>query len=147
MNRHLLGSFLFGVGLVGMLDGIVFHQLLQWHSVYMPTDRPRQIVSDGVFHLIVTTIIFIGGILMWKTNPDKLAHPNRVLWGGFFLGAGTFNLVEGILSHHVLKIHHILPGSPHQLLYDLMYDASGVLMIIIGWLIYRSAKKQPVSTT
>ena len=33
-NKLFLGAFLLGIGLIGMLDGIIFHQILQWHSIY-----------------------------------------------------------------------------------------------------------------
>lgn len=79
-DRHVLGSFLFGVGVIEMLDGIVFHQLLQWHSVYMPTGGPYQIVSDGLFHLFVTIIIFIGSR---KNCPSESRVVGRFFsWGG-----------------------------------------------------------------
>jgi uncharacterized membrane protein len=140
-NRSLLGPFLFGAGIIGMLDGILFHQILQWHSVYMPTDRTHQIVSDGLFHLFVTAFIFISGLILWRSNSDKIKYPNRFFWGGFFLGAGTFNFLEGIIDHHLLKIHHVKPGDPHQFQYDLAYDALAILIFFFGWFLYRSSKK------
>ena len=39
MKSTFTGSFLLGIGTVGMLDGIIFHQILQWHSIYMFTNR------------------------------------------------------------------------------------------------------------
>ncbi|MED4304890.1 DUF2243 domain-containing protein [Bacillus licheniformis] len=44
-KKAFWGPFLFGVGIIAMIDGIIFHQLLQWHSVYMDTDRSHQIMS------------------------------------------------------------------------------------------------------
>lgn len=73
---------MFGVGIIGMLDGIILHQMLQWHSVYMPTDRSHQIVSDGIFHLMVTGIIFVTGILLWKKQScsKNTQHPEIFEW-------------------------------------------------------------------
>ncbi|WP_390217607.1 DUF2243 domain-containing protein [Halobacillus seohaensis] len=47
MRKKLItiGSFTLGFGFLGAMDGIVFHQILQWHSVIMQTDRAGQIVS------------------------------------------------------------------------------------------------------
>jgi uncharacterized membrane protein len=126
-----VGSFLFGIGIIGMLDGIVFHQILQWHSVNMHTDRVHQIMSDGVFHLFVTLVIFISGIMLWKGNPQD--KPST-FWGSFFIGAGTFNLIEGIVNHHILQIHHVKPGA-YQFLFDISYDVLAVLLLITGWLL------------
>ncbi|WP_301169902.1 DUF2243 domain-containing protein [Brevibacillus nitrificans] len=131
MKTTATGAFLFGVGMIGMLDGIVFHQILQWHSVNMHTDRFHQIMSDGLFHIFATFIIFIAGFLLWKGNPkDK----PTTFWGSFFLGAGIFNLIEGIVSHHLLQVHHVKPG-PNQVFYDISYDAFAVALLIIGWVI------------
>lgn len=136
MRKTLIGAFLFGIGMIGMLDGIIFHQILQWHSVNMHADRFHQIMSDGFFHLFVTGIIFISGILLWRGNS---IGTSKYFWGSFFLGAGTFNLIEGIVNHHLLQIHHVKPG-PEQLLYDVFYDGFALVLIIIGWLLVRRVK-------
>lgn len=133
MKTAAIGAFLFGVGIIGMLDGIVFHQILQWHSVNMHTDRFHQIMSDGVFHLFVTLIIFVSGILLWKGNPKE---PSNRFWGSFLLGAGAFNLIEGIVNHHLLQAHHVKPG-PNQFLYDISYDIFALLLLTIGWILLR----------
>lgn len=73
-NYTFTGAFLLGIGMVGMLDGIIFHQILQWHSTFMHTDRFHQIVSDGIFHLIVTIILFIGAVLL---RPSPLGLEDR----------------------------------------------------------------------
>lgn len=136
MKRTAIAAFLFGVGIIGMLDGIVFHQILQWHSVNMRTDRVNQITSDGVFHLFVTVIIFIAGLLLWKGNPQD--KPST-FWGSFLLGAGAFNLIEDIINHHLLQIHHVKPGIS-QTLYDIAYDVFALLLLTIGWLLLRKRR-------
>jgi len=137
VKKTAIGSFLFGIGMIGMLDGIIFHQILQWHSVNMHTDRVHQIISDGLFHLFVTIIIFISGIVLWRANP--LDKPSS-FWGSFLLGAGTFNLVEGIMNHHVLQIHHVKPG-PNQFLFDISYDICAIFLLLIGWMLVRRASR------
>lgn len=126
-------AFLFGIGMIGMLDGIVFHQILQWHSVNMHTDRVHQIMSDGLFHLLVTIVIFVSGILLWKGDPKE--RPSR-FWGSFLLGAGAFNLIEGIVNHHLLQVHHVKPG-PAQFFSDIAYDVVALLLLFIGWMLFR----------
>ena len=115
MKSTFTGSFLLGIGTVGMLDGIIFHQILQWHSIYMFTNRFYQIVSDGIFHLFVTVIIFIGAIILWRSDPSDSGNNKYTFLGGLFLGAGIFNFLEGIINHHILQIHHVKPG-PNQFL-------------------------------
>lgn len=141
MKTAATGAFLFGVGMIGMLDGIVFHQILQWHSVNMHTDRFHQIMSDGLFHLFVTVIIFVSGILLWKGAHKQ---PSHQFWGCFLLGAGAFNLIEGIVNHHWLQVHHVKPG-PNQFLYDISYDLFALLLLAIGWILLRRKSKASIS--
>jgi len=133
------GSFVLGFGFLGALDGIIFHQLLQWHSVYMATDRPGQIVSDGLFHLAVTITLVVGGILLWVAgNPSTVSSGIRLLLGSFLIGGGVFNLIEGIINHHLLQIHRVKPGDPNAILYDLSFLGLGLLLVVVGYLIRRS---------
>lgn len=136
MNKNFFGPFFFGIGIIGMLDGIIFHQLLQWHSIYMHTDRYHQVASDGWFHLFATATIFLAGILLWKAEHHKAN--SSYFWGSFLLGAGIFNFIEGIVNHHLLEIHHVKPGK-YELTADLLFDASGLMLILIGWLLLKKA--------
>jgi uncharacterized membrane protein len=134
-----IGSFVMGFGFLGALDGIIFHQLLQWHSVIMATNRPAQIVSDGIFHFAVTLTLVLGGILLWVAgNPTTLSKGVRILIGGFLIGGGLFNIIEGIINHHILQIHRVRPGDPNALAYDLAFLGIGLLLFIIGYFIKRS---------
>ncbi|SRR5690625_733505 len=101
-----IGSFILGFGFMGAMDGVIYHQILQWHSVVMDTDRTGQIISDGLFHLVVTIALVIGGVYLWLAgNPKDVASGTRRLIGGFLIGTGAFNLIEGIINHHILQIH------------------------------------------
>lgn len=138
-----VGSFIFGFGFLGALDGIIFHQLLQWHSVYMATDRPGQIISDGLFHLAVTITLVLGGLLLWFAgNPSNLSKGIRLLVGWFLIGGGAFNLIEGIINHHLLQIHRVKPGDPNALAYDLAFLALGLILLLIGYFLKRNKDEQ-----
>lgn len=123
-NTTLFGAFLLGIGMVGMLEGICFPQL----------------VNGGVAHFGVTLITFWAAIVLWNSNPWSEANRDRRFWSGIVLGAGVFTLFVGIINHQILQIHHVRPGDPHQLTYDLVFDGMGLLMVIVGWLLYRSLK-------
>ncbi|MBY6718039.1 DUF2243 domain-containing protein, partial [Rhodococcus sp. BP-110] len=56
------------------------------------------------------------------------------------VGWGLFNLVEGIVDHHLLGIHHVRSG-PNQLWWDLGFLSLGVLLIAGGRLLQRSARR------
>jgi uncharacterized membrane protein len=63
------------------------------------------------------------------------AARGRVLLGSMLAGSGFFNFFEGLINHQILGIHHVLPGNPHQFLYDMLYLANGVLFFLVGaWL-------------
>jgi len=64
------------------------------------------------------------------------AASGRVLLGAMLAGSGAFNFLEGLINHQILGLHHVVPGSPHQLLFDLLYLANGVLFFVVGsWLV------------
>ncbi|SES23122.1 Uncharacterized membrane protein [Lentzea xinjiangensis] len=123
-----------GVGIGGFIDGIVVHQLLGWHHMlsgwYPSSDMQLMMVGDGLFHLLCLVIVLIGVALLNRTAP----LPERVLLGGILAGWGVFNLVEGVVDHLVLGIHHVRPG-PDQLAYDLAFLGSGLLLVVSGVLI------------
>ena len=60
------GAALLGVGVAGTLDEVIFHQLLRWHHFYDRSDAAVALISDGVFHLVSTGAIILGGILLWR---------------------------------------------------------------------------------
>lgn len=135
LTRHTgIGAFLLGMGVIAMLDGIIFHQLLQWHSTVMDTDAYHRIQSDGYLHLLATLFVFAGAWILWRAEPYYRDGP--VFWGSLLAGAGVFNLVEGLLNHHLLGLHHVRPGW-NEGAWDLGYDLAAVGMVLIGWSILR----------
>lgn len=139
-RRNLIdiGSFILGFGFMGAMDGIIFHQILQWHSVIMATNRTNQIVSDGIFHLAVTITLVGGGVLLWLAgNPTTITKGIKLLFGWFLMGCGSFNVIEGIINHHILQIHRVKPGDPNALVYDFAFLALGLLLFIVGYFIRR----------
>lgn len=134
-----------GIGLGGFADGIVFHQLLQIHnmlSAKFPTtgvELERLVVNleinmfwDGLFHTFTWIMTAAGVGLLWGAvrRPDAILS-NRMLLGSILLGWGVFNLVEGIIDHHVLHVHHVVETANH-LVWDLAFLGSGLLLILIG---------------
>jgi uncharacterized membrane protein len=71
--------------------------------------------------------------------------PGDVLLGGMLAGWGIFNFVEGLIDHQILGIHLVLPGSPHQLLWDMLFLASGILLAALGWILIRLGGRRGVS--
>jgi uncharacterized membrane protein len=135
-------AFVLGLGLGGFLDGIVFHQILQWHHLLTDTgDHPSGTVSgldantlaDGFFHLATWLLVVVGMLLTvraWRRR--ELAPPWGVHLGMLLAGWGAFNLVEGLIDHHVLGIHHVRDDLGGPLGWDLAFLGFGVLLLVAG---------------
>jgi uncharacterized membrane protein len=150
MKLHplVLGGVILGTGLGGFFDGIVLHQILQWHHLVCVTEHcqptsvdhlKQQNRQDGFFHLAVWVLTCVGSFRVFRAagRPDASRSP-RVLLGAVLCGWGVFNFVEGLIDHQILGIHHVLPGSPYQLHADLSFLASGVILFFAGhWLMRR----------
>ncbi|RZI76971.1 MAG: DUF2243 domain-containing protein [Pseudomonas sp.] len=133
-----------GIGLGGFFDGIVFHQILQLHNMlsgWLPvTDLVSakvNMVWDGLFHGGVWAITMTGVILLWRAGKrTDVAMDDRFLVGGFLLGWGLFNVVEGVIDHHLLGLHHVVEALGRSI-WDLVFLAWGFGMIAVGWLLVR----------
>ena len=149
-------GLLIGMGMGGFVDGIVFHQVLQLHnmlSARYPTtgvEAATALVNvefnmfwDGLFHAFCWIATALGVALLWRSarNPDAFLT-TRVLWGALALGWGVFNLVEGLIDHELLGIHHVVEAGPH-LPWDLAFLASGALLIGVGWFLIASRGAGP----
>jgi uncharacterized membrane protein len=69
------------------------------------------------------------------------------LSGLLLLGWGLFNLVEGVVDHHILRIHHVRDDRGGPLSWDLGFLAFAVAQIAIGWLIVRAAERSSAAVT
>lgn len=138
----IIAGILLGLGQAGFFDGIVFHQLLQWHHMFTNVETSNTVsglelntLGDGLFHLVDWLFTLAGLIVLWlAVSRERVALSTSVLIGAFCIGAGMFNITEGILSHHILQIHHVKPGS-HQLIWDLSFIGAGIVSAITGWII------------
>jgi uncharacterized membrane protein len=68
----------------------------------------------------------------------------KLLWGTMLIGFGLFNLVEGIIDHHLLGIHHVNETVPQDqwIYWDLGFLLWGPLMLIAGWRITRTGQQE-----
>ncbi len=130
----LINALILGLGFMGAIDGILFHQLLKWHHVIDHHNHRIELFLDGVFNLFVTLLLVFACFKIFKdASNDRLSFNWRIFVGSMTMGAGAFNLLEGLIDHQLLGLHHVKPASPNWLLYDIGYLISGVILIIIGF--------------
>jgi uncharacterized membrane protein len=141
-------GFVMGLGLGGLLDGVVLHQILQWHHMLTGTgDQPPDTIAgleantlaDGFFHLATWLLISAAMILTVRAwQQRRLAPPWRVHIGALLAGWGTFNVVEGLIDHHILGVHHVRDDLGAPLTWDLAFLALGVVLVAVGLALARS---------
>ncbi len=149
-------AFLLGIGLGGFLDGILLHQILQWHHMLTSTgDYPADTVAglekntlvDGFFHLSTWIVVAVGLTLTvhaWRAG--KLAPPWRAHVGMLLAGWGAFNLVEGVIDHEILGIHHVRDDLGGPVGWDLAFLALGLILVVVGAALSRtSVERTPVA--
>ncbi|MFE1941724.1 DUF2243 domain-containing protein [Streptomyces massasporeus] len=152
-----LPGIVLGVGMGGFADGILLHQLLQWHHMLSSTNQDRIGVKyynphtvsglemntlwDGVFHTVCWLAVLLGLAVLYArvTHDRRRVWTSRVLWGWMLVGWGLFNLVEGVLDHHVLGIHHVYAGEG-QVWWDIGFLVLGALLVTGGHLLQRSGR-------
>lgn len=139
--RSRRAGVVIGIGLGGFIDGILLHQIMHWHnmgsSVLPPTTLAaleQNMVWDGFFHIAAWLITLIGIYMLRSDATRRLAMPGaREFTGQLIFGWGVFNLVEGIIDHQVLNLHHVKDLPMHVPIFDWLFLLiAGVGLIAIG---------------
>jgi uncharacterized membrane protein len=146
-------ALLLGLGLGGFVDGIVMHQILQWHHMvshveqYPPTTLAgleANTLADGVFHVGAWVLVLAGTLGMvaaWRAG--RLAPSWSFHIGLLLVGWGVFNLVEGIVNHHVLGIHHVRDDLGAPLSWDIGFLVAGALLVASGTVLHLRGTQAP----
>ena len=141
------GTFL-GMGLGGFVDGIVLHQILQWHNMLSSVVAPLDLVAmkynmvwDGLFHAFTWVMVVVGLALLWRAGRQpNVPWSTPTFVGSLSLGWGLFNVVEGIIDHQILNIHHVHPGA-NQLAWDVGFLGFGALLVAVGWGLIQAGRR------
>jgi len=157
LRSLLTAGVLLGIGLGGFVDGIVLHQILQWHHMLSAFDRqhyPMTTVAglevntlwDGIFHSAMWIATVAGlAVLWWGVGTATFRWSTSAFIGAMLAGWGGFNLVEGVIDHHILGLHHVRDdlGAPPP--WDIAFLALGVVLVSAGWALIRSGSRAPQS--
>ncbi|MEJ3404724.1 DUF2243 domain-containing protein [Rathayibacter sp. YIM 133350] len=121
---------LFGVGLAAFLDEALFHQVLHWHHFYDLSTPEAGLVSDGIFHA-ASWFATIAALFLFADLRRRRALWLKRWWGGVLLGAGAFQLYDGLVQHKLLGIHQIRYVA-NLFVYDLVWNVVAVLLLAAG---------------
>jgi uncharacterized membrane protein len=150
-----LAGLLVGIGIGGLIDGVFLHQVLQWHHMLTAyrdgTSFPSTTVgglqdntlADGLFHVVTLVFLLIGLFMLWRRlGAVGRPAPTRALTGLMLAGWGLFNLVEGLVDHQILGVHHVRDDVATKWPYDVGFLLFGAGLLAIGAWLYRSARPE-----
>ncbi|MFN7118267.1 MAG: DUF2243 domain-containing protein [Saprospiraceae bacterium] len=143
-----------GIGIGGFIDGIFLHQILQWHEMISNRLPPVNYINksinmfwDGIFHTGTLIITLIGIIQLWKLLPrPDIDRSSRLLVGGMLLGWGLFNLIEGTIDHHILKLHNVKEITANVAGWNIGFLGFSVVLIVVGFWLTRHQSKPAIKT-
>lgn len=144
-RRYEWAGFLLGFGLGGFFDGVLLHQVLQWHHLLSGVsgeafrDIRVQVLADGLFHVVMYVLALAGLWLLWRTR-SQFATPgvDRRLFANALLGFGAWHILDSVLSHWLLGIHRIRMDVDNPLFWDLLwFFVFGMLFMAAGWWLRR----------
>ena len=140
----LVGGTAFGFGLGAVVDVVVFHHVLQTHHLLSNYRDPGTLSGlqwnlfwDGVFSLAMLAVTVAGAAVVWRTvNRASAPLSTTRLVGAVLVGAGLFNLFDGVVDHYVLSLHHVVHGTshwdPHWVLASVLLLAGGAVILRAG---------------
>jgi uncharacterized membrane protein len=147
-------GILLGVGIMAFLDETILHQLLQWHTFYWNTDQHGRILSDGIFHVFSTLLLLWGTFRLWRGRATWDTSSRYALFAAILIGAGGFNLYDGVVQHAILHLHlvnELVCSSPasrndtvlgicrNDVPYEVVFDLLALIVLSTGILWWRRA--------
>jgi uncharacterized membrane protein len=140
-----LAGFLIGLAVAGFLDGILLHQVLQWHSLLSSLDGQIyqdlrfRMLTDGLFHAAMYIVGLVGLLLLWRARYEFASLGSGKRFASVLLvGFGVWHLIDAVVNHWLLGLHHIKEGSPNWLAFDLAFFLLGLACVALGVYLHRS---------
>ncbi|KQP23337.1 DUF2243 domain-containing protein [Pseudorhodoferax sp. Leaf267] len=139
---------LLGLSLGCFFDGILLHQVLQWHHLLSDVrlaalqDMRMQMLADGLFHLLMYVVAGVALVGLWRARHALQEGPGaaRRLGGAALAGFGGWHILDAVLSHWLTGIHRVRGDAADPLFWDLLWFAVfGLLPLAIGLWLRRGA--------
>ena len=155
-SRPFSAAFVLGFALSGFFDGVLLHQILQWHHLLslLEADAVRslhaQILADGLFHALMYLVALGGLIMLWRGRTGLSAPSgSRRLWGGVLTGFGAWNVLDVGLFHWILEIHHVRLDVGDPVAWDIgSLAVFGLAPLVVGLIVLRGGRpKAPPART
>jgi uncharacterized membrane protein len=136
----LASATILGIGIGGFIDGIVLHQILQWHEMLSNKIPPTTVINksvnmfwDGIFHAFTLLVTIIGLYQLFQLffRTDVIIN-RRIFAGSLLLGWGLFNVVEGIIDHHLLKLHNVREITEYPSLWNYGFLIASLVLIVFA---------------
>lgn len=140
------GGLLLGIGLGALVDGVVLHQLLQWHHMVsaqdeypMTTLRGLQVNThwDGAFNAGGVVVTIAGLALVWSARAKAGLHAGDALSGLLVAGWGLFNILDAVVNHYLLGLHHVRENTEQQWAYEVAYVVFSAVLVGVGYSLLR----------
>jgi uncharacterized membrane protein len=139
-RRSTWAALLLGFAMGGFADGILFHQILQWHHLLSNVRTPAvldprvQILADGLFHVLMYLIAAFGLWMSWTGRGGaRSSASDRAMLARFVIGFGVWQIVDTVVFHWILRIHHVRITTDSPLAYDLGLLVIGIAITAAGW--------------
>ncbi|GLV56777.1 hypothetical protein KDH_36160 [Dictyobacter sp. S3.2.2.5] len=150
---------LLGIGIAAFLDETIFHQLLQWHTLYWYTTPQGRLLSDGIFHIFSTLLLLWGALRLWKGRDNWNPLQRNAILAALLIGLGGFNLYDGIVQHVILRLHivneHVCSviagGQPtffgiclNDIPYEIVFDVIALAILVAGIIWWQRVRRRVV---
>lgn len=144
LKRLTLPAFFLGFALSGFFDGILLHQVLQWHHLLSGVggDLRFQVLADGYFHVLMYLVaaLALWGLWLARASFDR-AGASRYVLAMLLIGFGVWHFVDAVASHWLLGIHRIRMDSDTPLLWDIGWlIAFGAVPLALGLMLRRKSR-------
>ncbi len=149
-RRFVWAGYLIGFALGGFFDGILLHQILQWHHLLSGIeaealrDLRAQVLADGLFHALMYLVAAAGLWMLYCSRKELTgARADRNLVADILIGFGVWHVIDAVLSHWLTGIHRIRMDVPEPILWDLGWLAVfGLPPLVLGLLMKRRYPRQ-----
>ena len=97
--------------------------------------------TDGPRRVGLVTAVRLATLWRAMGRPD-VPHSGRTLVGAMLAGLGLFNVVEGVINHQILGLHHVHEYAANRLAYDLAFLAFGAALLLAGGALTRAVRPE-----